>query len=399
MRTVGLRVNGREISESVDERTSLADFLRDRLDLTATHVRCEQGVCGACTVLLDGEPARSCIAYVALSVGAEVTTLEGLEADVIIVALRQAFTQEHGLQCGYCTPGMLVTARDIIMRLPFADDARVRLELSGNLCRCTGYGGIVRAIRVVLDQRKEGKLPVAPPPLRRLGPVGARWAKSPSALALPASRSTSDDAAGTQPVSDTIAPAVFRPNIEVSQSFALARPLGEVWAILCDLERVVTCLPGASLAGPPEGDRLRGRMAVRLGPITTTFGGEARITRDEARRRGAIVGAGSDPLTRSRAVAEITYGLDALAGDGGTRVAIELRALLTGPLAQFGRGGIVEDLAARLISQFAGNLEREMGGGGTTAGASGAIGAGSLLAAVLASRIRAWLARVFRPRR
>ena len=122
--------------------------------LTGTHVGCEHGVCGACTVEVDGAPARSCIAFAAACDGATVRTIEGLDADPVMVQLREAFSAEHALQCGYCTPGMMVTARDIVMRLPHADEARIRKELSGNLCRCTGYVGIVRAIQRVLAQRK-----------------------------------------------------------------------------------------------------------------------------------------------------------------------------------------------------------------------------------------------------
>jgi carbon-monoxide dehydrogenase small subunit len=394
MRTVHVRVNGREIAESIDERTHLADFLRDRLDLTATHVRCEQGVCGACTLLIDGQPARSCITYAALCDGAEVTTLEGLEEDAVVAALRRAFMQAHGLQCGFCTPGMLVTARDIVMRLPEADDMRVRLELSGNLCRCTGYVGIVSAIRLVLEERKAGKLVVTPAVRERLGPVGARpgvMAGGPRPAAPPAS------AKATSRWPD--APAALglgsaTPNIDLRQSFTVTQPLDDVWRALSDMEKVVPCMPGASLTGPVDGDRLPGRMTVKLGPITASFAGEARLMRDDARRRGTIAGAGGDRLTRSRVVAEAAYGLAALPGDAGTRIDIHVRALLTGPLAQFSRGGIVEDLAARLTAMFAGNLGRLMAGGDVAAHTN-ALHAGSLLGAALKSKVRAWLARIF----
>jgi aerobic carbon-monoxide dehydrogenase small subunit len=174
VKDVKLTVNGRAVEESVEPRMHLADFLRECLNLTATHLRCEQGACGACTLLIDGQPARSCITYAVLCDGAEITTLEGLEHDPIMVALRRAFSLEHGLQCGYCTPGMLMTARDIVLRLPEADAARIRLELSGNLCRCTGYAGIVRAISRVLDERRRGTLAVVAPRNAPLGPVGAR---------------------------------------------------------------------------------------------------------------------------------------------------------------------------------------------------------------------------------
>jgi carbon-monoxide dehydrogenase small subunit len=153
-RVVSLTVNGQAVAAVATPRTHLADFLREGQLLTGTHLGCEHGVCGACTVLLDGVPVRSCITYAVTCEGQSVTTVEGLDDDEIAAALRAAFTAEHGLQCGFCTPGMIVSARDVVRRLPDADDARVRLEMSGNLCRCTGYVGIIRAIRRVLDQRK-----------------------------------------------------------------------------------------------------------------------------------------------------------------------------------------------------------------------------------------------------
>ena len=172
MSTVRLTVNGRPVAAEVEPRTHLADFLRESQLLTGTHLGCEQGVCGACTLLIDGAPARSCITYALACEGAEITTIEGLDDDEVTGELRAAFSREHGLQCGYCTPGMLVSARDIVTRLPDADERRVRLELSGNLCRCTGYVGIVRAVCAVLDERRRnGSRPSARP--RPLGPVGS----------------------------------------------------------------------------------------------------------------------------------------------------------------------------------------------------------------------------------
>ena len=150
VKRVALSVNGRRVEAEVEPRTSLADFLREREGLTGTNLGCEHGVCGACTLEIDGAPARSCITYAVACDGAKVRSIEGFEDDPVMAKLREAFTAEHALQCGYCTPGMLITARDIVMRLPDADEARIRKELSGNLCRCTGYMGIVRAIQSVL---------------------------------------------------------------------------------------------------------------------------------------------------------------------------------------------------------------------------------------------------------
>ena len=154
MKTVTLTVNGEDVTATVEPRTSLADFLREERRLTGTHLGCEHGVCGACTINMDGVPARSCIAYAATLDGADIRTIEGFDDDDVMEDLRQAFTENHGLQCGYCTPGMLISCRDIVIRLPDADEKRVRLELSGNLCRCTGYVGIVRAVLAVLEKRR-----------------------------------------------------------------------------------------------------------------------------------------------------------------------------------------------------------------------------------------------------
>ncbi|NQU70821.1 MAG: (2Fe-2S)-binding protein [Rhodospirillales bacterium] len=154
MTQITITINGERISAEVEPRTSLADFLRDDQRLTGTHLGCEHGVCGACTVMVDGVPQRSCIAFAATCDGSEIRTIEDFDDDDVMGDLRDAFTAHHGLQCGYCTPGMLATARDIVTRLPDADERRIRLELSGNLCRCTGYVGIVNAIKAVLVKRK-----------------------------------------------------------------------------------------------------------------------------------------------------------------------------------------------------------------------------------------------------
>ncbi|MEU8828136.1 (2Fe-2S)-binding protein [Streptomyces sp. NPDC048636] len=140
-----LRVNGAEHTVTVPARTSLADLLRDHLGLTGTHLGCEDGVCGACTVLVDELPVRGCLALAATCDGAEVVTVEGL-AGADADRLRAAFSREGALQCGFCTPGMLITAYDLVRRHAVGSPAEIRAALSGNLCRCTGYQAIVRAI-------------------------------------------------------------------------------------------------------------------------------------------------------------------------------------------------------------------------------------------------------------
>jgi aerobic carbon-monoxide dehydrogenase small subunit len=146
MTQVRMTLNGKPVSDDVPARLSLADFLRERRNLTATHLGCEHGVCGACTVLVDGEPARACLMLTVACDGRDIVTVEGLENDKITGALRDAFKQHHGLQCGFCTPGMLITARDLIQRQRTGSEREIRSGLSGNICRCTGYTNIVTAI-------------------------------------------------------------------------------------------------------------------------------------------------------------------------------------------------------------------------------------------------------------
>ena len=152
---ISLDVNGGLVEASVEPRQSLADFLRENLALTGTHLGCEHGICGACTVFINGVPARSCIARAVSCEGDEIKTIEGFVDDPWMEAIREKFSSEHALQCGFCTPGMLVTAYDITKRIPDADEARIRVELAGNLCRCTGYKGIVNAIKCVLKDQKD----------------------------------------------------------------------------------------------------------------------------------------------------------------------------------------------------------------------------------------------------
>lgn len=148
-----LTVNELPVTAEIDPRQNLADFIRDRLGLKGTHLGCEHGACGACTVLMDGMPIRSCITLAGCCQEAEIVTIEGFGNDAVMQSLRKAFHEEHALQCGYCTPGMLITARDIVLRHDKPDRQAIRAELAGCICRCTGYLGIVEAIAKVIETR------------------------------------------------------------------------------------------------------------------------------------------------------------------------------------------------------------------------------------------------------
>jgi aerobic carbon-monoxide dehydrogenase small subunit len=159
MTSLTLELNGAKITFDVEPRETLADFLRERCRLTATHLGCEHGACGACTVAVDGEATRSCLRLAVMCNGHSVQTLEGLENDPTMEMLRRHFHENHALQCGFCTPGMLMMARDILLRIANPDAGTIRTQLSGHICRCTGYAGIVKAI-VAAGQE-----------LNRIGPV------------------------------------------------------------------------------------------------------------------------------------------------------------------------------------------------------------------------------------
>ena len=154
---IRVTINGTVYEKTVEARLLLADFLRETLNLTGTHVGCEHGVCGACTVLMNGDSVRACLTFAAQADGAKIETVESLGTIERLHPLQEAFRAHHALQCGFCTPGMLITGIDLLKKYPLASDAEIRDGLSGNLCRCTGYEHIVRALRAAVTARDGGE--------------------------------------------------------------------------------------------------------------------------------------------------------------------------------------------------------------------------------------------------
>lgn len=369
MRRISLTVNGRPVEGAVEPRTSLADFLRDGLDLTGTRLGCEHGVCGTCTVLMDGAPVRSCILLAVACDGKSIRTVEGFDDDPTMSRLREAFSREHALQCGFCTAGMLISARDIVDRLDSPDEARIRKELNGNLCRCTGYLGIVRAIQSVIEE---------PPPPQQ-GEVAGKG----EAEAGPPPKSIPGKAEA--PVLEG-----KRGWTRIEQRFRVERPRAEVWSMLGDPSAAAACLPGAEVTGI-DGEKIEGRINLRLGPITASFAGSGVLTRDDAAWSGTLRGGGRDSLSATRVDAEIEYRLEAAAGGGGTEVSVTLEFRLTGPLAQFGRSGLVNDFANRLTAEFAANLSARMTGEAAAKPGPPRLNLGSLLWSAIVARLRRFL--------
>jgi aerobic carbon-monoxide dehydrogenase small subunit len=378
MTPVSLTVNGRRVSAMVEPRTHLADFLREHCRLTGTHLGCEHGVCGACTVLLEGEPVRSCIALTVACDGQEVRTIEDFEADPLMARLREAFSREHALQCGFCTPGMLISGRDIVQRLPGADEDRIRRELAGNLCRCTGYLGIVRAVHSVSQMEAhepaDANIPMAPPNhMASFVPVSESIETAPNErLRTEAEHSKAPEGWS-----------------RFEETFVIDRPAGEVWRLFDDIPAVAACLPGARLS-EHDARSAKGTMAVKLGPITAQFAGSAAIERDERAMRGIIRGGGSDRGSGSRTRGEVSYQL--VPENDHTRVSLVIEYNVQGMLAQFSRPALVQDLGRRLVREFAANLNRRMTNQAAFVPASAPLNAGKLFWQYVRERLR----RLFR---
>ena len=380
MKTVTLTVNGDPSSVQVPARTQLAELLRDHLHLTGTHLGCEHGVCGACTVLMDGKPVRACITYAHACEGAEVITVEGLKNDPVGQALRDAFSAHHAVQCGFCTSGMLITARDIVSRLAPVDEAVIRHELSGNLCRCTGYMGIVAAVREVAA-RSRGVQPID----SESATAGDDGDASGHASPLPAGAfepfevdsgcRVLHDAATTTASGPRDAQVMTREDgwSLIEREFTLQQPVGALWKLFEDLPAVAECLPGLSVE-PVDDSRFTATAAIRFGPIGAAFDGEGARETDVGGRTGTISGHGKDSRGNATLDAELRYAMSGEEADGPgprTRVQLAIRFRIQGGLAQFNRSDLVESFADVMLAEFVRNCERSLAGEGTESSASG----------------------------
>ena len=360
-RELNLQVNGAPVQALVEPRQSLADFLREQCQLTGTHVSCEQGVCGACTVLVDGQPVRSCITLGVACEGRAVQTIEGLEDDATMERLRQAFNREHALQCGFCTPGMLISAHDIVTRLPGIDENRLRHELAGNLCRCTGYVGIVRAVA------------------SNLTPPGAAAQPAASAGAfVPFEPVDTRARPGATPVDAAHAGPAMPGAAQIEEAIAVKGCDAErLWRLLEDTKTAAACIPGAHI-DQFDGREMTGRVRIAFGPIKADFAGTATVERDDATRQAVILGGGTDALSRTSAKARITYRVGADGADAA-RLVIGMDYSVQGPLAQFSRSELVRSLVRQMLHEFGRNLEAMASGKSVTPAPAAGLNAFALL--------------------
>jgi aerobic carbon-monoxide dehydrogenase small subunit len=382
---VRLIVNETEISLDVEPRLTLADALRHRVGLTGTHLGCEHGVCGACTVLIDGHAARSCLTFCVQADGHEVTTVEALGSPDDLHPLQLAFRRHHGLQCGFCTPGFLMSAYELLREHPgeLDDEQRLREELSGVLCRCTGYAGIIEAVREVAAAHPDG-LP-GPKALGR--PLTVRGAEPPTAARQPAAPAPA--ARRTRAPELTVPTGTPTETVNVTTNVS-ASPQ-ETWALLEDFPRMSRCMPGVELDTEEGDDTYTGRVRVHLGPMRMNFAGAARVLeRDPEGRRLRAVAAGQDP---SGSGIRAVVALSAQPGsDEGTTVRAEAGLYLSGRAAQFSRS-LAGDVSRQLFAEFGACVERTLRTGEVVAPAR--MAGGALAWRLLRARARTLLRRIF----
>ena len=341
---VSFTVNGTPVTIAVPARMHLADALRAHLGLSGTHLGCEHGVCGMCTVLIDGDAARACLVFAVQAEGTDVVTVEGLGTQDDQHPLQQAFSHHHALQCGFCTPGFLISSYDLLShRDGELDPETLPEELSGVICRCTGYRGILAAVADVAAAHPDGvPEPMNCAPRTLVGRGGAAQGAAPGGAPV--------DEADAQEVTEVTRPT-GTPTITVQVTRQLTSPVDDVWAVMDDVDRLARCLPGAEMTADLGGDRYRGRAKVALGPVRLAFEGLAHITeRDATGHRLAMLAQGAD-TGGNRTAADVVLRAEPTA-DGGTELVADAAVFLSGRIAQFGRA-LAGDVSQRLFEQFA----------------------------------------------
>lgn len=382
---VQLTVNGRAAEVDVAPRVTLADALRDHLGLTGTHLGCEHGVCGMCTVTVDGEAARACLLLACQLDGAEIMTVEGLGRPDDLHPLQESFGRHHALQCGFCTPGMLMSAYDLLDHEPGVRAEDLPEKMSGVLCRCTGYRHIIDAVADVADTHPDA---VPPPrncgrqallPRTTLGGPGAAAEDGPSAVA--AAREIS------LPQSE--------PTVRIALEHEVSAPPGEVWDVMNDTERLAACLPGAELLADHGDDRYAGRIRVALGPIKLAFLGDIHVTERDAEHRSLRAVAQAADAGGGTVQADVRLAARTRPdGAPGSVIHAEADLFMVGRIAQFGRS-LAGDVSTDMFAQFAAALDAAARGD-EPAVAAAPPSAVAMLTRLVSSRARALRDRLAR---
>lgn len=354
-RAIAFTLNGESVRCRAPARSHLGDLLRGEFGLTGVHLGCEHGVCGMCTVLVDGEAARACLLFAVQCEGAEIVTVEGLGTPDDQHPLQQAFSAHHALQCGFCTPGMLMSSYDLLTNTPEVESEELPEQMSGVLCRCTGYRGILAAVDDVRQSYPDG--------VPRPRACGAHTLVGRGTGGGSGAGASSEDAPAAAPPQEVRLPS-GPPSAVVDVTSTLHSPVERVWAVLDDFDLLARCLPGARLTEVLDDDRYRGRAVVALGPVKLSFDGLAQVVeREPAAHRLRFHAQGAD-AGGSATQADVV--LTAEAGpDGGTVLTAHADVHLTGRVAQFGRA-LAGDVSRRLFEQFAASVDEAAETGSVT---------------------------------
>jgi aerobic-type carbon monoxide dehydrogenase small subunit (CoxS/CutS family)/carbon monoxide dehydrogenase subunit G len=354
---VELTVNGSPATLRVPTRMHLADALRDQLGLTGTHLGCEHGVCGMCTVLVDGAAARACLLFAVQCDGAEIVTVEGLGGPDDPHPLQRAFSAHHGLQCGFCTPGMLMSSYDLLANDPAVPADALPVEMSGVICRCTGYRGILAAVADVAASQPGGiPGPQACGPRTLVGRGAAAVARA-------------HEPQPAAPVPQQVRLPSGPPSAVVEVTSTLSAPATDIWRVLDDFAQLARCLPGAELVEVLDETHYLGRAGVALGPVKLSFDGIAHVVERDPDAHQLRVHAQGVDTGGSATQADIRLSVDPAPGGAVLRAAADL--YLSGRIAQFGRA-LAGDVSRRLFEQFAAAVEETaLTGSAPAVGAAG----------------------------
>lgn len=378
---ISFSVNGEETIVKVSPRVTLADALRNQLGLTGTHLGCEHGVCGMCTVLVDGDASRSCLMLACQMEGADIITVEGLGKPSDLHPLQDAFSRHHGLQCGFCTPGMLMSAYDLLTHEPGVTADLLPERMSGVLCRCTGYKGILDAVAEVASKYPEGvpgpkncsnskiiprSLSVGSSPAKRNG-VNANKDSAPAEILLPK----------------------MPPTVSVAVESEIDATPELVWELIDDARQLAECLPGAELTADLGNDRYKGRVRVGLGPIRLSFVGDVHVVeRNSSQYSLRALGQGKDE-GGGGVKADIRLSVEPVGSTSLLRANADF--YMSGRIAQFGRS-LAGDISHDMFSQFAGAIGAKARGEEPMK--SMGLSAREMVVKLIASRIRAVIRRI-----
>lgn len=381
VQAVSFRVNGQNTTVSVSPRVTLADALRDQLGLSGTHLGCEHGVCGMCTVLVDGDASRSCLMFACQLEGAEIITVEGLGTPSDLHPLQDAFSRHHGLQCGFCTPGMLMSAYDLLTHEPQIKPDELPERMSGVLCRCTGYKGILDAVAEVAT-RYPGGVP---------GPKNCSNSQIvPRSLTVGRSASKRDDldlGKGNAPAEILLPQTPPTVSVSLESEIDVAPEL--LWELIGNAQMLAECLPGAELTADLGSDRYKGRVRVGLGPIRLSFVGDVNVVeRDASQYSLRALGQGKDE-GGGGVKADIRLAVDTVGSASLLRANADL--YMSGRIAQFGRS-LAGDISQDMFAQFAAAISAKARGEEPVK--TTGISAREMVVKLIASRIRAIFRRI-----